>query len=124
MRKSKWGAILACNLSPRLPHGKGWLNRERIIAPSVGEMEQAGAHYDGIGLDSFGAYGQARRGDYRRDHFPFADSPLCFSAADQRPVMVAAFATVAWLRDLARDMHGRGKILMVNCSWGPPPRAG
>ena len=121
MGKSKWGAILANNLAPGIPKGKGWLNRDRIIEPSLQQMEEAGAHFDGIGLDSFGGYGQANRVNYRREHFQYADYPLSFSALDHQPVQVAAFGAVEWVRDLAKDMHGRGKVLMANCSWGTTP---
>jgi hypothetical protein len=121
MSKSKWGAILACNLAPGIPEGKGWFNRQKIIEPSLQQMEEAGAHYDGIGLDSFGGYGQAQRVNHRREHFQYADYPLSFSALDHQPVQVAAFGAVEWVRDLAKDMHGRGKVLMANCSWGSTP---
>ncbi len=121
MRLSRWGAILACNLAPALPGGKGRFNLERILEPALKAMRSHGAHYDGIALDSFGGYGQAARADFRRSHFPYAEAPLSFSAEAPRPVQVAAFATVAWLRTLASEMHARGRILMANCSWGATP---
>ena len=46
---------------------------------------------------------------------------LSFSALDHQPVQVAAFATVEWVRDLAREMRAQGKVLMANCSWGFTP---
>lgn len=116
-----WGAIFRCNLDPDIPHGKGWFCREVYLETGLRQMKQAGAQYDGIGLDSFGGYGVARMVDYKREHFRYADIPLSFSAADHRPVQVCSFATVEWLRDLAERMHRRGLVLMANCSWGETP---
>lgn len=121
MRKSRWGAILSCNLSPRIPEGKGWFNRQKVIEPALRNAEKAGAHYDGIGLDSFGGYGQALCVNYRREHFRYSQFPLSFSALDHQPVQVAYFTTIEWLRELANNMHARGKVLMANCSWGSTP---
>jgi hypothetical protein len=121
MSKSKWGAILSCNLAPDIPQGKGQFNLRQIIAPSLLEMEKEGAHYDGIGLDSLGGYGEHAAVNYRREHFRCARFPLSFSALDHQPVQVAAFATVEWIRDLAQEMHAQGKVLMANCSWGFTP---
>lgn len=118
MSKSKWGAILSCNLAPSIPEGKGRLNLEQIIFPSLRNMEQQGARFDGIGLDSLGGYGEHARVNYRREHFAYSDAPLSFSALDHQPVQVAAFTTVQWVRELAKEMHAQDKILMANCSWG------
>ncbi len=121
MRKSRWGAIFACNLCPNIPRGKGWFNLQEIIEPALRSMEKHGAHYDGIALDSFGGYGQLSRVNYRRGHFRYSTFPLSFSASEHRPAQVAFFETVAWLRQLALRMHSRGKVLMANCSWGATP---
>jgi hypothetical protein len=121
MNKSKWGAIVSCNLAPGIPEGKGQLNLQGIISPSVQNMENTGAHYDGIGLDSFGGFGEHARVNYRREHFRYGDAPLSFSALDHQPVQVAAFTTVEWLRDLAKDVHAQNRVLMANCSWAYTP---
>jgi hypothetical protein len=121
MQKSKWGAIFACSLSPGIPNGKGWFNQTQVIEPALDAMDKAGAHYDGIGLDSFGGYGELSRVDYRREHFQYSRFPLSFSALERQPVEVALFATTAWVGDLAREMHAAGKVLMANCSWGSTP---
>lgn len=117
----RWGAIFACNLSPAIPQGEGERVPARVVIPALDQMEKAGARYDGIGLDSFGGYGQFSRADYRRENFRYAPFPLCFSAVDHRPVAVAAFATIAWVRQLASDMHSRGKVLMANCVFCTTP---
>ena len=121
MSESKWGVIFPCNLDPDIPEGKGWFCRNLFIEPGLQTGEDAGAHYDGVALDSFGGYGQTSRADYRREHFEYADIPLCFGASDHRPCIVSAFASVEWLRELAADVHARGLVLMANCSWGGTP---
>ncbi|MBI2298866.1 MAG: hypothetical protein HYU66_07950 [Armatimonadetes bacterium] len=121
MSESKWGVILPCDLDPDIPQGKGWFCREPYLESGLLEMQEAGAHFDGIGLDSLGGYGQYARVDYRREHFRYADVPLSFSSREHEPVLVSAFATVEWVRKLAADMHGRKLVLMANCSWGNTP---
>jgi len=121
MTESKWGVIFPCNLDPDIPGGKGWFCRRVYIDPHLDGFEAAGAHFDGIALDSFGGYGQANRANYRREHFKYSSTPLSFSSMDFEPVQVAAFASVEWVRELAREMHDQGKVLMANCSWGNTP---
>ncbi len=118
---SRWGVIFPCNLDPDIPAGKGWFCRNLFIEPGLQTGEDAGAHYDGVALDSFGGYGQTARADYRREHFQYADIPLCFGANDRRPCIVSSFASIEWLRELAADVHARDLVLMANCSWGGTP---
>ncbi len=118
---SRWGVIFPCNLDPDIPAGKGWFCRNLFIEPGLQMGEDAGAHYDGVALDSFGGYGQPSRADYRREHFQYADIPLSFGANDRRPCIVSSFASIEWLRELAADVHARGLVLMANCSWGRTP---
>ena len=120
MTESRYGDIFPCSLDPKIPGGKGRFNSDVYLDAGLREMEQAGAHYDGIGLDSLGGYGQDRV-SYRREHFKYADIPLSFSAVEHVPAQVAHFATIEWMRELAKDMHGKGKLLMANCSWGTTP---
>ncbi len=121
MGESQWGCIFPLNLDPGIPGGKGQFCRNAYIAPALADAVAHGVHYDGIGLDSFGGYGQASRADYRRDNFQYTDYPLCFSNPERVPVRVVAFESVEFVRDLAADMHKSGKVLMANCSWGTTP---
>jgi len=121
MTESKWGVLYPCNLDPDVPEGKGWFARHVYIDYGLRAVEAAGAHYDGVGLDSFGGYGQLSKANYRREHFQYTDTPLSFSASTRQPVLVAAFSSVEWLKDLAEYLHGRGLITMTNCSWGTTP---
>jgi len=121
MGESRWGVMFHCNLDPDIPDGKGWFAQEVYLRPELQWADEQGAHYDGVGLDSFGGYGHFARADYRRENFPYTEEPLCFSAADHRPVRVAAFASVKWLRQLAEELHADGRYLMTNCSWHVTP---
>jgi hypothetical protein len=121
MGESKWGCIFPCDLDPDLPGGKGPFNTDIYLEYNLKASEEAGAPFAGIGLDSFGGYGQAQRADYRREHFAYGSAPLSFAAVEHVPVQVAAFQSVEWLRALAEKMHGRKLVLMTNCSWGITP---
>jgi hypothetical protein len=118
MGESKLGVIFPCNLDPDIPNGKGWFCREVYLETGLQEMQDNGAHYDGIALDSFGGYGQYSRANFRREHFQYADTPLTFSALDHKPVIAMFTSSIEWVRDLAQRMHDRKLVLMANCSWG------
>jgi hypothetical protein len=121
MAESQLGVIFPCNLDPDIPQGKGWFCREVFIESALQGMIESGAHYDGIALDSFGGYGQMSRANTRREHFKYVDTPLTFSALEHKPVIAMFTSSVEWVRELARDMHGRKLVLMANCSWGTTP---
>jgi len=121
MGESQWGCIFPNNLDPDIPGGKGAFNVGVYLDYNLKAVEDAGARFSGIGLDSLCGYGQFSRANYRRDQFPYADVPLSFSATDRQPVLVGPFGTVEWLKALAEEMHGRGLVLMTNCSWGMTP---
>jgi hypothetical protein len=86
MADSNWGAIFPCNLDPDIPGGKGWFASRVFIDYALRGMDEQGAHYDGIALDSFGGDGQYARANYRREHFRYSDAPLTFSSTSLRPV--------------------------------------
>jgi hypothetical protein len=121
MGESQWGCIFPNNLDPDIPDGKGPFNLRVYLDYNLKAYDEAGARFDGIGLDSLCGYGQFNRVNYRRDHFRYADIPLSFGAADHQPALAGPFGTVEWLRMLAEEMHGRGLLLMTNCSWGMTP---
>lgn len=122
MSESRWGVIFPCNLDPDIPGGKGHFCKELFLETGLKEMQEAGCHYDGIALDSFGGYGMYSRANFRREHFKYSDFPLSFSASEERlPVIPAFFSTIEFAKDLAATMHPRGLVLMANCSWGATP---
>ena len=118
---SNWGAIFPCNLDPDIPGGKGCFASRVFIDYALRGMDEQGAHFDGIALDSFGGFNQYSRANYRREHFRYSDVPLSFSSTSQKPVQVAAFASVKWVRQLAKEMQAQGKVLMANCAWNVTP---
>lgn len=118
---SKWGIIFPCSLDPDIPGGKGQFCRDLYLENGLKEMAEAGAHYDGIGLDSFGGYLNLNQANYRRELFVYGDCPLTFSAREKKPVQVRTNNSVEFARDLAQRMHARGLVLMANCSWNITP---
>ena len=57
--------------------------------------------------------------DFRRDHFAAARTPLCFSLDEHRPAIFRGLIAFEYVRAIADDMHGRGKLMMAN---GAPDR--
>jgi hypothetical protein len=57
--------------------------------------------------------------DYRRDHFAAAQTPLAFSADSHRPAIFRGLIAFEYVRGIARDVHGMGKLMMAN---GAPTR--
>jgi hypothetical protein len=118
---SQWAAIFPCNLDPDIPGGKGWFASRVFIDYALRGMDEQGARFDGIALDSFGGYNQYLRANYRREHFKYSNAPLSFSSTSSGPVQVAAFASVEFVRQLASEMQAQGKVLMANCAWNVTP---
>ena len=54
MSESKWGVIIPCNLDPDILEGKGQFASRVYLDSRLVEMAEAGAHFDGIALDSLG----------------------------------------------------------------------
>ncbi|MEE8452762.1 MAG: hypothetical protein V3R99_12635 [Thermoguttaceae bacterium] len=72
---------------------------------------------DGEYIDSIEGYMTAEM-DFCRDHFAAADTPLCFSPDDHRPGIFKGLAVFEYARAIAREMHGRDKLMMANGSPG------
>jgi len=68
---------------------------------------------DGIYLDSVSLYfGQWE--DHAPEHLAAADLPLGFSLRSATPVVLSGFAAYEFMHALWDDLHGRGKLLMLN----------
>ena len=81
-------------------------------------------------------YGAARKGDldgeyvdsaecyvtdvlnFRRDHFAVAQTPLTFSPGSHQPALFRGLMAFEYVRALARDTHGMGKLMMANSTPG------
>ncbi len=77
-------------------------------------------------------YGPARKGDldgeyvdssegyvtdelnFRRDHFASAMAPLTFSFQTRKPAIFRGLIAYDYVRSLAADVHGMGKLMMAN----------
>lgn len=81
-------------------------------------------------------YGPGRRGDldgeyvdssegyvtdelnFQRDHFATAQTPLTFSVDTHKPAIFRGLIAFEYVRALAQDVHGRGKLMMANATPG------
>ncbi|NOY82321.1 MAG: hypothetical protein GXP31_15080 [Kiritimatiellaeota bacterium] len=52
--------------------------------------------------------------DYRREHFAAAETPLVFSWETRKPAIFRGLVAFEYVRALARDIHGMGKLMMAN----------
>jgi hypothetical protein len=66
----------------------------------------------GVLLDSIDFW--AGMPDYRPEHLAAAQHPLTFSGAHPRPAELGVWSQYEFAEYLARDLHGRGKLLMAN----------
>jgi hypothetical protein len=68
---------------------------------------------DGEYVDSSEGYVTAPL-DFRRDHFAAARTPLTFDAQTLRPAIDRGLVAFEYIRAIADDMHGMGKLIMAN----------
>jgi len=57
--------------------------------------------------------------DFRRDHFAAAETPLVFSQDTHKPAIFRGLVAFEYVRGIAKDVHGMGKLMMAN---GAPTR--
>jgi hypothetical protein len=77
-----------------------------------------GGDLDGEYVDSSEGYVTAEL-DFRRDHLATARTPLVFSADGLRPAVFRGLIVAEYVRAIAEDVHGMGKLMMAN---GTPGR--
>ncbi len=68
---------------------------------------------DGEYVDSSEGYVTAEL-DYRREHFAAADTPLVYSWETREPAIFRGLVAFEYVRALAEDVHGMGKLMMAN----------
>ena len=73
---------------------------------------------DGEYVDSSEGY-MTEELDFRRDHFAAAETPLTFSLDEHRPAIFRGLVVFEYVRAIADDVHGMGKLMMAN---GAPTR--
>ena len=81
--------------------------REKLYGP------KRSADLDGEYIDSSEGYVTGVL-DFRRDHFAAADTPLTFSPEEHRPAIFRGLIAFEYIRAVARDIHGTGKLMMAN----------
>jgi hypothetical protein len=52
--------------------------------------------------------------NFRREHFAGAQTPLTFAPGSHRPALFRGLMVFEYVRALARDVHGMGKLMMAN----------
>ncbi len=68
---------------------------------------------DGEYVDSAEAYVTDEL-NYRREHFSGSRAPLTFSLESRRPALFKGLIVYEYVRALAEDVHGMGKLMMAN----------
>ncbi len=54
--------------------------------------------------------------NFRRGHFAGAKTPLTYSLGSHRPAIFRGLIVFEYVRDVARDVHERGKLMMANAT--------
>ncbi|MBM4018689.1 MAG: hypothetical protein FJ288_10245 [Planctomycetes bacterium] len=116
MRDEPWcnGAVWSMNSSPGIAgevtdFKNKWSAalREKLYGPArKGDL-------DGEYVDSAEAYVTDDL-DYRRDHFAAARTPLVWAAGTHRPAIFKGLIAYEYVRGMADDVHGMGKLMMAN----------
>ena len=74
----------------------------------------ASARQTSTGVHRFERRLRDRGTDFRRDHFAAAATPLTFSSGDCRPAIFRGLVAFEYVRAIADDVHGMGKLMMAN----------
>lgn len=120
--KAPWcdGGVFTLNPNPALPVRKDYPATkagvmQRAIAAAFEKNRptngSAAGGLDGVYLDSFEM--SASQLNYRRDHFPFAATPLVFDQ-DGRVAELMIFNTWEFAHQLAQAQHARHKLMFAN----------
>ena len=124
LQKAPWcdGGVFTLNpdpaiqTTPELPFNKAMVMHQAIEAAfrrnqPADQTNAPAAGLDGVYLDSL----EMSSGElnYRRDHFRTAEVPLVFDR-EGRPCQLMIFDTWMFERDIAAQMHARGKLLFAN----------
>jgi len=81
--------------------------RERLYGP------KANGDLDGEYVDSSEGYVTDEL-DFRRDHFPCAETPLTFSFDSRKPAIFRGLISFEYIRAIAEDVHAMNKLMMAN----------
>ena len=112
------GAVWSMNSMPGIPgevtdFKNQWSAavRQRWYGP------QAAGTLDGEYVDSSEGYVTDEL-NFRREHFAAAETPLTFSLDTRQPAIFRGLIAFEYVRQLAEDMHGSGRLMMANSTPG------
>ncbi|MDG3004197.1 hypothetical protein [Paludisphaera mucosa] len=115
-RDEPWnkGAVWSMNSTPGLASDDDFAVkwnpriRDRLYGPG-----RTKGDLDGEYVDSSEGYVTDEL-DFRRDHFARSEAPLVFALEDRRPAVFRGTIAFEYVRGIARDVHGMGKLMMAN----------
>ena len=119
--KEPWcdGAVWSMNSSPDIP-GQVTDFKNKWNADLKDQLygKDRKGDLDGEYVDSSEGYVTAEM-DFRREHLAAARAPLTFSADGFKPAVFRGLIAYEYVRMIADDVHGMGKLMMAN---GAPDR--
>ncbi len=121
LRDTPWcdGAVWSMNSAPGVPGDVTDFKNKwnpRLRETLYGDSRRG--DLDGEYIDSSEGYVTDPL-DSRRDHFAGAEAPLTFSPVSHRPAVFRGLIAWEYVRAIARDVHGMGRLMMAN---GTPHR--
>ena len=106
------GAVWSMNDMPGIESGsfsQQW--SQKIHEKEYGQKDRG--ILDGEYVDSSEGYVTAEL-DFNRANFSAAKTPLVFSRSDCRPAILRGLIAFEYVREIAEDIHGNGKLMMAN----------
>ncbi len=108
------GAAFALNPDPDLP---GEATKAKInYDPAAAEKLYADDPQHGIDGEYLDSLDGWHGPNFRREHFRYADVPLVYDTETRQPCLLNALSIWEYVRWLAGHVHGRGKLMMANCT--------
>ncbi len=113
------GAVWSMNSMPGVP-GEVTDFKNKWNQKLIGQLYGPGrkGDLDGEYIDSSEGYVTDEL-NFRREHFAAADTPLVFCIHTHRPAIFRGLVAFEYVRAIAKDVHGMGKLMMAN---GAPTR--
>ena len=114
IRDSGIGAMFACNISPDIPDGKGWLNTNIALKYQIADVQdETGVKIDGLGLDCLM---WADEFDCRIRNIKYSRHTLshCNANGKRKIALPQSFGTLEWLQSLRQNPEYKDMIMMAN----------
>lgn len=112
--RTGWAASITTNCDPELP---GFNRYQFVLEEEINPARKM--NVDGIYFDSM-EWNWHHDLNYREDHFRYADYPLTFSKSTVKPAIWHFSSEFEFMKKIADEMHGQGKLAMGNGhGWNP-----